>query len=259
MKRWKITIEYDGRPYSGFQKQIDVPTVQEEIEKAIHKFCQQKIDITVAGRTDAGVHARGQIAHFDLDYKTSEGSVRHISDFELCKAINAHLILQSISIIDAEEVPEDFHARFGAKQKHYIYQIINRPYGLALDQGLAWWVKKPLDVAAMQEGAQHLIGKHDFTTFRDSACQAKSSIRSIDELDIEGVPILNGQEILIHVKGQAFLHHMVRNIAGTLSYVGEGKWQPDDVKTALEAKDRTKGGPTAPPDGLYLNSIQYTD
>ena len=212
MKRWKITIEYDGRAYFGFQKQPDVPTIQEEIEKAIQKFCQQKIDIVVAGRTDAGVHARGQIAHFDLDYRYADGSMREISNFELCKAINAHLALQPISIIDAQIVSEEFHARFGAKQKHYMYRIINRPYGLALDQGLAWWVKKELDVARMQQGAQHLIGRHDFTSFRDSHCQAKSPIRSIDEIYIESFPILNGQEVLIHVKGQAFLHHMVRNI-----------------------------------------------
>ena len=258
MKRWKITIEYNGHPYAGFQKQQDIETVQGEIEKSLYKFCQQKIDITVAGRTDAGVHARGQIAHFDLEYKTSEGADRSISGFELAKAINAHLVPQPISIIDAQIVSDDFHARFGAKQKHYMYRIVNRPYGLALDQGMAWWVKKNLDVNQMQKGAQHLIGKHDFSSFRDSDCQAKSPVRSIDEIYIESVPLLNGQEVLIHVKGQAFLHHMVRNIAGTLSYVGEGKWTADDVKQALEAKDRTKGGPTAPAAGLYLESINYT-
>jgi tRNA pseudouridine38-40 synthase len=259
MKRWKITIEYDGRPYSGFQKQPNVPTVQGEIENAIYKFCQQKIDIVAAGRTDAGVHARGQVAHFDLNYKTVNGKEREISGFDLCKAINAHLALQPISIVDAQITDNDFHARFGAKQKHYMYRIVSRPYGLALDQGMAWWVKKDLSVTDMQAGAKHLIGEHDFTTFRDGECQAKSPIRSIDTIDIESSPILNGHEIWIHVRGQAFLHHMVRNIAGTLSYVGQGKWTADDVKTALESKDRTKGGPTAPSDGLYLQSIKYTD
>ena len=258
MTRWKITIEYNGQDYSGFQWQPDLPTIQGAIEESIYKFCQQKISIIVAGRTDAGVHAYGQIAHFDLDYKTPEGEDRPLDGFELAKALNAHLRPQPISIVHAEKVDEDFHARFGAKQKHYFYRIINRPYALALESGRAWWVKPTLDIEKMNAGAKYLIGKHDFTTFRDSKCQAKSPVRSIDELYIESQDILNGQEIVIHVKGQAFLHHQVRNIAGTLSMVGEEKWTPEDVKIALEAKDRTKGGPTAPADGLYLGSINYT-
>ncbi len=257
MTRWKITIEYNGRDYAGFQWQPDIATIQGEIETAIYKFCQQKISVIVAGRTDAGVHARGQVAHFDLDYKTVEGIERPLTGFDLAKAVNAHLFPQPIAIVNAEKVDKDFHARFGAKQKHYIYHIMNRPYGLALDMGLAWWVKKKLNVELMNQGAQHLIGEHDFTTFRDSNCQAKSPIRSIDELYVESKNILNGQEILIHAKGRAFLHHQIRNIAGTLCMVGEGKWKVDDVLIALEAKDRTKGGPTAPADGLCLDSISY--
>lgn len=258
MIRWKITIEYDGRPYAGFQIQPDIKTVQGEIEKALKKFCQQDISITVAGRTDAGVHAYAQVAHFDLDYKLPDGSERPISGFELAKAINAHLIPQPIAVIDATEVADDFHARFGAKTKLYTYRIINRPYGLALDQGLAWWFKRPLDIQTMRTAAQVLIGSHDFTTFRDTNCQAKSPVRTLDDFQVEGKDILNGQEILMHAKGRSFLHHQVRNMVGTLTLVGEGKWTVQDVQEALEAKDRTAGGPTAPSDGLYLVSIDYT-
>jgi len=196
MTRWKITIEYNGAPYAGFQKQPDIATVQGEIEKALHSFCQQKVDIVVA-------------------------------------------------------------ARFDAKQKHYTYRIINRPHNLALDQGYAWWAKYPLDIELMNQAAQYLIGEHDFSSFRDSECQAKSPIRSVDELYVEASSIINGQEVLIHAKGMAFLHHMVRNIAGSLVYVGTGKWQVKDMKIVLEAKDRTKAGPTAPAGGLYLQSIDY--
>lgn len=259
MSRWKIIIEYDGNPYAGFQRQPDLATVQGHIERALYKFCQKEIEITVAGRTDAGVHALGQIAHFDLDYKTSDGAERPLTGYELTKAINAHLVPEPIVILEAQKVSNEFHARFGAKQKHYFYRIINRPFGLALDKGFAWWVKKPLDVHKMNQAGQCLIGRHDFSTFRDSDCQAKSPIRSIDNLYIESHDVAYGQEIIVNVIGQAFLHHQVRNIVGTLCLVGEGKWQPDDVCTALEAKDRTKGGPTAPSDGLYLKSITYQE
>jgi tRNA pseudouridine38-40 synthase len=252
MTRWMLTIEYDGRPYAGFQIQPDISTVQGEIEQAIYKFCQQKISITVAGRTDAGVHAKGQIAHFDLDYGD-----RPLDGFGLAKAINAHLMPQPIVIVDAREVSKDFHARFGAKHKLYSYRVINRPYGLALDQGRAWWRKTSLDVAAMREAAKVFIGRHDFTSFRDSECQAKSPVRTVDRIDIEAHDILNGQEILFHTHGMSFLHHQVRNMVGTLTLVGEGKWQPQDVQAALDAKDRTAGGPTAPSDGLCLMKIDY--
>ncbi|MCI5060661.1 MAG: tRNA pseudouridine(38-40) synthase TruA [Alphaproteobacteria bacterium] len=256
-KRWKIVIEYNGTNYAGFQRQPDIATVQGEIETALKKFSNQNIEITVAGRTDSGVHAWGQVAHFDLDYKTASGLPRDITGYELAKAINAHLLPQPISIIDAEEVADDFHARFSAKQKTYCYRIINRPYRLGLNQNLAWWVKRPLNVEAMQDAAQILIGQHDFTTFRDSECQAKSPVRTLDSIHIDTTSITNGQEILFTVSGMSFLHHMVRNIVGTLSYVGEGKFTKQDVIDALEARDRTKGGPTAPADGLYLVSIDY--
>ena len=259
MTRWKITIEYEGTNYSGFQWQPDLPTIQGSLEDALYGFCQKKIRIHGAGRTDAGVHACGQIVHFDLDYKTSDGDERPLDGFHFAKALNAPLHPQPISIVDAQIVDDEFHARFDAKKKHYLYRIINRPNRLALDQVRAWWTKKQLDTVAMYKAGQYLIGEHDFTTFLDTKCQARSPIRSIDKIDIEVNEILNGQEIIIHVRGRAFLHHMVRNIAGTLFMVGEGKWKVDDVKTALDAKDRTAGGPTAPADGLYLQSINYTD
>lgn len=259
MTRWKLTIEYNGAPYSGSQRQPDLPTVQGAVEKAVFDFCQQNIEVTFAGRTDAGVHARAQVAHFDLDYKHETGEPRALNGFQLAKALNAHLMVkESITIVGAVEVDDEFHSRFGAKQKQYTYRIISRPHILSLDKGYAWWVKQKLDIEAMRKSATCLIGEHDFTSFRDAECQAKSPIRSIDEINIETTPVLNGQEILIHVKGQAFLHHQVRNIAGSLCYVGKGKWQIDDMKKALDAKDRTKGGPTAPACGLYLHSIDYT-
>ena len=256
-QRWKITIEYNGSDYCGFQKQENLPTIQGEIEAALKEFCHQDLGITVAGRTDAGVHAKGQVAHFDLDYKTVKGQERVMSGFELAKAINAHLLPRPIAVIDAQEVQEDFHARFSAQGKTYSYRIVNRPYRLGLEENRAWWVKKPLVVDDMRAGAKFLIGRHDFTTFRDSDCQAKSPIRQVDSIEIDTLDILNGQEITITVRGQSFLHHMVRNIAGTLAYVGEGKFTPEEVKQALQACDRKKGGPTAPAGGLYLVAIDY--
>ncbi|MCB1532095.1 MAG: tRNA pseudouridine(38-40) synthase TruA [Alphaproteobacteria bacterium] len=254
MKRWKITIEYRGSDYYGWQKQPDVPSIQGAIEEALKKFCQQEINVHAAGRTDAGVHARGQVAHFDLDYGD-----RPLEGYDLLKAINAHLRPQPISIIGAEEVSENFQARFDAKNKLYNYRIINRPGFLALEEGLAWQVKRPLDVAAMHEAAQRLLGNHDFTTFRDGQCQAKSPERTLDRLDVTARPYdeTGGVEILVEAEAMSFLHHMVRNMVGTLALVGEGKWSADDVSAALAARDRVKGGPTAPADGLYLMRVDY--
>ncbi len=254
MTRWKLTIEYDGRAFAGWQRQDDVPSVQQSIEEAITGFCQRDIRLHAAGRTDSGVHGRGQVAHFDLDYGT-----RALTGFDLAKALNAHLGDAPVSILKAEKVRDEFHARFDAKNKLYTYRIINRSARPALDAGRAWHVKKPLDIDAMRDGAKYLIGHHDFTTFRDSECQAKTPVRTIDRFDIESFPYdeAGGIEIRLHTEARSFLHHQVRNMAGTLSLVGEGKWKPEDIKTALEAKDRTKGGPTAPPDGLYLVRIDY--
>lgn len=254
LKRWKIIIEYRGSDYYGWQKQPDVPTIQGVIEEAIQKFCQQQINVHAAGRTDAGVHARGQVAHFDLDYGD-----RPLDGYGLAKALNAHLLPHPISIIGAEEVAPDFESRFAAKNKLYLYRIINRPGFLALERGLAWQVKRPLDVDAMHDAAQILIGHHDFSTFRDAQCQAKNPERTLDRLDVTSRPYdpADGLEILVEAEAMSFLHHQVRNIVGTLSLIGEGKWTKADLKTALEARDRTKGGPTAPADGLYMMRVEY--
>lgn len=246
--RWKLTIEYDGRPFSGWQLQDHIISVQQVVEEAIHKFCQQHIRIHAAGRTDAGVHACGQVAHFDLDYGD-----RALSGYDLLRAINAHLGNHPVSIIAAEKVSLEFHARFSAVNKLYRYRVLNRVARAALDIGRVWHVKRPLDIAAMQTGVQHLLGHHDFTTFRATECQAKSPLRALDRADI----IRNGDEIDFYFEGRSFLHHQVRNMVGTLALVGEGKWQPDDIARALELRDRAKGGPTAPPDGLYLMHVDY--
>ncbi|MBX2833947.1 MAG: tRNA pseudouridine(38-40) synthase TruA [Micavibrio sp.] len=253
-QRYKITIEYDGGAFYGWQRQPDVPSVQQYIEEAITKFCQQNISITVAGRTDAGVHAAEQIAHFDL-----VPLKRNLSGFEICKALNAHLIPHAISILNCEKVSDDFHARFAAKNKLYRYRLVNRQAPLTRDVGRAWHVKQKLDVEAMRAAAKHLIGQHDFTTFRDSDCQAKSPVRTLDRLDIisQGYDAYGGKEIICEAEGMSFLHHMVRNIVGTLVWVGKDKWPPEYVRTALETRDRTKGGPTAPAQGLALIRVDY--
>lgn len=248
MTRWKLTIEYDGTPFSGWQHQDHAPSVQEEIEKALFKFCGQKLRLHAAGRTDAGVHARGQVAHFDLDYGD-----RALSGHDLAKAINALVRPNAIGILSAEVVPEDFHARFSAKNKFYCYKIINRNAPLTLELNRAWAIHKPLDDKLMHDAAQMLLGQHDFTTFRDTACQGKSPVKSISRFDV----IRTGHEIRFEVEGRSFLHHQVRNMVGTLTLVGEGKWTKDDMAAAFAARDRTKGGMTAPSDGLYLMRVDY--
>lgn len=248
MKRWKITIEYNGAPFVGWQAQDNQLSVQGAIETAIQKFCGQFIRIQAAGRTDTGVHARGQVAHFDLDYGD-----RPLEGFELAKAINAHLRPHPVTILNAQEVDTEFNARFSAKNKLYRYRIINRWTPLAIDEGFAWQFKRPLDAEAMHDAAQVLIGNHDFTTFRDSECQAKTPIRTLDRLDIRR----QDDEVIIETEGRSFLHHQVRNMVGTLSLVGEGKWTKADFIAAKEALDRTKGGITAPACGLYLMRIDY--
>jgi tRNA pseudouridine38-40 synthase len=255
MTRWRLTIEYVGTDYCGWQRQEPgTPSVQAAIEDAIKKFCQQDITIHAAGRTDTGVHAKGQVAHFDLDYGT-----RKLSGHDLAKALNAHLRPQPVAIVKAEPVADDFHARFSAKNKLYQYRILNRPALPVFDQARVWYFKRPLNVEAMVEGAVYLTGHHDFTSFRASECQAKSPERTLERLDIttRAYDEFGGCEILIEAEARSFLHHMVRNIVGTLSLVGEGKWKPFDIKTALEASDRTKSGPTAPPDGLTLMRVDY--
>ena len=248
LKRWKLIIEYDGTNYSGWQRQNTDPSIQQAIEEAITKFCQQKISITAAGRTDAGVHACGQVAHFDLDYGD-----RPLSGHDLAKALNAHLRPHPVAILQAEIVDSNFHARFSATNKTYRYQILNRPGPATFQRTQVWHVKHPLDAEKMHDAAQVLIGHHDFTTFRDSQCQSKAPEKTLDRLDVRR----QGDLITIEAEARSFLHHQIRNFAGTLALVGQGRWTAQQVREALEAKDRTKGGPTAPPSGLFLFRVDY--
>ena len=247
--RWKLTIEYRGTRYAGWQIQgPGVRTIQETVENAIFGFSRCRVKLTGAGRTDAGVHARGQVAHFDLPRRK-----RAMTGYDMTKAINAFLQDESISVVSAEEVASDFHARFGAKKKLYTYSILNRQAKPAIDDELVWHIGRDLDVEAMQKAADVLIGTHDFTSFRATMCQAKSPIRTLDRLQIERC----GYFLFIHAEGQSFLHHQVRNMAGSLVLVGEGKWTPQDMEDALYAKNRAAGGITAPPGGLCLIHIDY--
>jgi tRNA pseudouridine38-40 synthase len=222
------------------------------MEKAIHDFCGETVTIHVAGRTDAGVHAVGQVAHIDIERPSTEKEVRD--------AINAHMRPHKISIVKAEPVSSDFHARFDAKNRVYCYKILmNRWAAPALESAHVWHVGGDLDVAAMHKAAQHLIGKHDFSSFRSSACQANSPVRTLDRLDVIETKhdLSSGRHMEIWAEARSFLHHQIRNIVGTLKLVGEGKWTPHDVKAALESKDRTKGGPMAPASGLYFVRVDY--
>ena len=256
LQRYKMLIEYDGTEYAGWQiqKEPHLKTIQGQIQKAVHGFCGQKVTVQCAGRTDAGVHAWGQIAHMDL-----APLKKPMSPSEIAKAINAHMRGEAISILEMSEADAEFHARFSAKNKLYVYRILNRASPGVLEGGKLWHIKRALDLGAMQDAAQYLLGEHDFTTFRDTECQAKNPIRTLDRLDISSQEYGPGPgcEIRFEFEAQSFLHHMVRNIVGTLALVGEGKWQIADVQTALEAKDRIKGGPTAPACGLYLKRIDY--
>jgi tRNA pseudouridine38-40 synthase len=249
MPRYKLTIEYDGTHYAGWQKQPDRPSIQESIEAALLKFCNEPVEVCGAGRTDAGVHATGQVAHIDL--------TKAYNPYNVMQGINFHLFgereTSSIAIVKAEPTADDFHARFSATRRYYVYRIINRRARLALESGRAWQIGETLDVEAMQKAAKELLGHHDFTSFRDSECQAKSPVKTLDYLDIKRY----GEEIRISTHARSFLHHQVRIIVGTLIQVGKGKWTVVDVKKALDAKDRAQAGPTAPPDGLYLIQVDY--
>ncbi len=245
MPRFKLTIEYDGTPYSGWQRQSDVPSVQEEIEKAIKKFSQQEVTLHCAGRTDAGVHALAQVAHADIETSCNA--------FTVSEALNHFLCDKAVAIIDCEEVNNTFHARFSAKKRYYEYHIINRRAPLALEGRRAWHVKQKLDVDAMKEAAKYFLGTHDFTSFRDSDCQAKSPVKTIDNITIEH----DGEHIVIALDAISFLHHQVRIMTGSLVGVGRGKYPPSHIQTMLEAKCRTKGGMTAPAQGLFFMGVEY--
>lgn len=251
-QRWKITVEYDGTDFVGWQKQKNGLAVQECIERAIKEFSGEAVETTVSGRTDAGVHAAGQVAHFDLE--------KDVDSKTVCDAINHYMRPKPISILQAEKVHAEFNARFDAKNRVYCYKIVMaRSAPPVLDSRFAWHVWQELDVAAMNAAAKHLIGAHDYSSFRDSECQAKSPLRSVDRLEfIENKShVSTGRHIELWAEARSFLHHQIRNFTGTLKMVGEGKLQPDDVKTILEARDRSKAGVTAPPNGLHFVRVDY--
>jgi len=243
--RFKLTLEYDGGPYLGWQRAATGPSVQSTLEDAIEKLTGARAEVVAAGRTDSGVHARGQVAHVDIE-KLFEG-------WKLVEALNAHLRPAPIAVLNADAVAPDFHARFDATARTYLYRIINRRAPLTLEYGHAWRLASPLDAPAMHTAAQRLLGKHDFTTFRDAHCQAKSPTKTLDRCDVERI----GDEIQIHCEARSFLHRQVRSMVGTLAEVGLGKMTADDVAAALAAKDRTQCGPVAPADGLYLMRVHY--
>ena len=246
MPRYRLTIEYDGRPYHGFQAQDRLPSVQGSIERAVKGFCGQEIRVHAAGRTDTGVHATGQVIHIDLEKDWPPETVRN--------ALNAHLVPEPIAILEASVAPEGWHSRFSATERRYLYRILNRMSPPALDQGRVWHVKKPLDAAAMHDAAQVLLGHHDFTTFRDLGCQAKSAMKTLDLASVRR----EGGEVILEFASRSFLHRQVRSMTGTLAEVGVGRWTRADVKAALEAKDRKACGPVAPADGLYLTGVSYS-
>jgi tRNA pseudouridine38-40 synthase len=243
--RWKLTIEYDGTDFCGWQRQAKDITVQQVIEEAVHKFCGETVTLHAAGRTDAGVHAHAQVAHVDIAKETDAGTV--------CQALNFHVKPHRIAILDVEGVSDEFHARFSAKGRCYRYQIINRRAPPALLGPYAWHQPKPLQLEPMQQAARLLLGKHDFSTFRAQNCQSKSPVRTLDALDITRQDDL----ITFDVRARSFLYHQVRNMVGTLAMVGVGQWVVDDFKRAFEARDRKVGGPTAPPHGLFFWSVEY--
>jgi tRNA pseudouridine38-40 synthase len=245
MPRYRLLIEYDGRPFHGFQAQADLPSVQGSLERAVKKFCGEDIRVSAAGRTDTGVHATGQVVHVDLAKDWPAETVRN--------ALNFHLLPDPVAVISAEVAEEGWHSRFSATERRYRYRILNRMAAPAIDQGRVWHVKKPLDAAAMHDAAQVLVGHHDFTTFRDLACQAKSPMKTLDVAAVRR----EGEEVILEFASRSFLHRQVRSMTGTLAEVGVGRWTKADVAAALEARDRKACGPVAPAEGLYLTHVGY--
>lgn len=245
MTRFALTIEFDGRPFMGWQRQSHGPSVQQALEEAAFAITGETVAVQAAGRTDAGVHATAMRAHIDI--------ARPIAAFRLMEALNACVRPAPVAVLAAEEVADDWHARFSCTGRHYRYSIVQRRAPLTFERGLAWRVTTPLDIAAMRAGAARLIGRHDFTTFRSVHCQADSPLRTLDRLDI----LADGPEIDIFASARSFLHHQVRSMVGCLVLVGQGKWSPDDVSVALEARDRAALGHNAPPDGLYFIGADY--
>jgi tRNA pseudouridine38-40 synthase len=245
MPRYKLTLEYDGTSFVGWQVQNNGVSVQGVLIEAIAAFAGERAAVQGAGRTDAGVHALGQVAHVDLTKDWDGETVRD--------ALNAHLRPHPIAVLTAERVTEDFNARFSAIKRHYHYRIVNRRADLALDHQRAWRIARPLDAAAMHEAAQKLVGRHDFTTFRAAECQANSPVKTLDRLDVAR----DGDEVRIAAMARSFLHNQVRSMVGSLVHVGEGRWSADDLAAALAARDRAACGQVAPPQGLYLVRVEY--
>ena len=245
MSRWRITVEYDGTGFVGWQRQVNGPSIQAAIECAIFRFTGERPVVFGAGRTDAGVHALGQVAHFDLERETTAETV--------AEALNAHLRPHPIAITDAAPAEAGFDSRRSATRRAYRYRIINRRAPLTIERDRAWQVRVALDHEAMDRAAARLVGRHDFTSFRASGCQARSPVKTLDVLKVRR----QGDEICIDARARSFLHHQVRNMVGTIKLVGEGKWSADDVSRALEARDRARGGPTAPAVGLCLMEVRY--
>lgn len=243
--RWRLPLEYDGGGFAGWQRQENAPSVQAAIEVAVRAFSGETVLVQAAGRTDAGVHATGQVAHLDLAKQTTATTLRD--------AVNHHLKPQPVAVLAAEPAAADFHARFSARGRRYRYRILDRRAPAVLQRGRVWWVPRSLDVEAMNAAAQRLIGRHDFTSFRAAACQAASPIKTLDRLEVRRVE----SEVWIEAAARSFLHHQVRNLVGTLHFVGVGKWVPEQVSAVLAARDRRAAGPTAPPEGLYLTGVDY--
>lgn len=245
MARFKLIIEYDGSGFVGWQRQENGLGVQQALEEAITAFSGETPRVFGAGRTDSGVHALAQVGHFDLQAEMTSDTVRD--------ALNFHLRNVPVVILEAAIVEDDFHSRFSATGRSYTYRITNRRAPLSIEKGRSWWLPAPLDADAMHEAAQMLVGKHDFSSFRSTNCQADTPVKTLNALSVER----KGERIVIHAQARSFLHHQVRNFAGSLKLVGTGKWTAADLKAALDARDRRAGGQTAPPDGLYLTGVCY--
>ena len=249
MPRFAFQIEYDGGPFAGWQRQTGQPSVQGAIEAALARLEPGPHTIAAAGRTDAGVHATAQVVHVDLE--------KDWDPFRLSEALNFHLKPAPVAILACARVEADFHARFSAVERRYLFRLLQRRAPVVHDRGRVWQVLHPLSLRAMQDGAAHLVGHHDFTTYRSTLCQSASPVKTLDEIRIEAIDIPHGQEFRFHLRARSFLHNQVRSIVGTLERVGAGAWTPDDVKVALDARDRAACGPVCPPQGLYLCGVGY--
>lgn len=249
MPRYALLIEYDGGPFAGWQRQAGQPSVQAAVEAALRRLDPEAPGIAAAGRTDAGVHATGQVAHCDL--------ARDWEPFRLMEALNWHLKPDPVAVLSVARVADDFHARFSAIERRYLFRLLVRRAPATLEAGRVWQVRQSLDVAAMRDGAAHLVGRHDFTTFRSAMCQSDSPVKTLDAIAIDALPVPGGTEIRFRLRARSFLHNQVRSIVGTLERVGAGAWAPEDVARALAARDRAACGPVCPPQGLYLTGVGY--